>query len=487
MSGRPSTASSDDTFRRRAADERAARVRFRRAMALMVMTLFLPGSAQLVAGNRDVGRAVMRVWFVVVLGGLVTLGIALVHHPLAFWLVSDTTALAVLRFGLIALALGWACLIVDAWRIGQPLTLSYPHRRAVVGVNGVLCFAVAGALLFGAHLVNVQRDLLVTMFGDGAASDASQGRYNVLLLGGDAGAGRWGLRPDSMTVASIDAETGRTVLISLPRNMSGFPFREGSVMDREFPGGFDCDDCYLNAVSTWAGDHTALFGDSEQPGVDATVMAVEGITGLEMNYWAMVNLEGFKDLVDAFGGVQLNVREPIPVGLPHESYFRYIEPGTHTLDGTETLWFARARYGSDDYSRMARQKCVMNAMLHQVTPQSAFRNFSKIAKASSQMVSTSIPTSEVNRFLELGLKARSLPVSTVSLVPPQVNTADPDIDAVHGMVALAIDHAEGDAEPPSTSKKERKKQQSAGTTGGSVGSLAEGYAANQATDLGASC
>ena len=487
MSGRPSTASPDDTFRRRAADERAARVRFRRAIALMVMTLFLPGSAQLVAGNRDVGRVAMRVWFTVVLGGLVTLAIALVHHPFAFWLVSDTTALAVLRFGLITLALGWAVLIVDAWRIGQPLTLSHPHRRAVVGVNGVLCFAVAGALLFGAHLVNVQRDLLVTMFGDGAASDASQGRYNVLLLGGDAGAGRWGLRPDSMTVASIDADTGRTVLISLPRNMTGFPFREGSVMDREFPDGFECDDCYLNAVSTWAGDHTRLFGDSEQPGIDATVMAVEGITGLEMNYWAMVNLEGFKDLVDAFGGVQLNVREPIPVGLPHESYFRYIEPGTHTLDGMETLWFARARYGSDDYSRMARQKCVMNAMLQQVTPQSAFRNFSKIAKASSQMVSTSIPTSEVNRFLELGLEARSQPVSTVSLVPPQVNTADPDIDAIHEMVALAIDRAEGDAEPPANSKKDRKKQQSAGTTGGSIGSLAEGYAANQAANLGASC
>src|SRR3989337_876217 len=121
MSGRPSTASSDDTFRRRAADERAARVRFRRAVALMVMTLFLPGSAQLVAGNRGVGRAAMRVWFVVALGGPVTLGIALVHHPFAFWLVSDTTALAVLRYGLIALALGWAFLIVDAWRIGQPL------------------------------------------------------------------------------------------------------------------------------------------------------------------------------------------------------------------------------------------------------------------------------------------------------------------------------------------------------------------------------
>jgi len=474
-----------DPFRRRAADERAARVRFRRAIALMVMTLVVPGSAQLVAGNRRLGRVAMRVWFGVVMVGLVSIGVAIVHHPYGIWLVSDTGALAVMRFGLIALALGWALLIVDAWRIGQPLTLSYQHRRAVIGVNGVLCFAVTGALLFGAHLVNVQRDLLVTMFGDGAAVDASDGRYNVLLLGGDAGAGRWGLRPDSLTLASIDAETGKTVLISLPRNMSNFPFRDGSVMDREFPDGFDCDDCYLNAVSTWAGDHTDLFRKSEHPGIDATVMAVEGITGLEVNYWAMVNLEGFKDLVDAFGGVTLNVREPIPVGLPHESYFRYIEPGVRQLDGVETLWFSRARYGSDDYSRMARQKCVMNAMLQQVTPQTAFRNFAKIAKASSEMVSTSIPTSEVNRFLELGLKAKEQPVATLSLVPPQVNTGDPDIDEVHEMVGLAVDRAEGDAPQATTPKK--KKQQQGGTTGGSIGSLADGYAANQSADLGASC
>ncbi len=483
--GHPPTVDPADPFRRRAADERAARVRFRRAIALMVMTLVVPGSAQLVAGNRRLGRVAMRVWFAVGLGVLVSIGIALVHHPYGIWLVSDTGALAVVRFGLIALALGWALLIMDAWRIGQPLTLTYQHRRAVVGVNGALCFAVTGALLFGAHVVNVQRDLLVTMFGDGAAVDASAGRYNVLLLGGDAGAGRWGLRPDSLTLASIDAETGRTVLISLPRNMSNFPFREGSVMDREFPDGFDCDDCYLNAVSTWAGDHAGLFGKSEHPGIDATVMAVEGITGLDVNYWAMVNLEGFKDLVDAFGGVTLNVREAIPVGLPHESYFRYIEPGVRQLDGVETLWFSRARYGSDDYSRMARQKCVMNAMLQQVTPQTAFRNFAKIAKASSEMVSTSIPTSEVNRFLELGLEAKEQPVATLSLVPPQVNTGDPDIDEVHEMVALAIDRAEGDA--PEAAKPKKKKQQQGGTTGGSIGSLAEGYAANQSADLGAAC
>jgi LCP family protein required for cell wall assembly len=452
----------------------------------MVMTLVVPGSAQLAAGNRDVGRIALRIWLALLVTGLGSLVLALVWHPFAFWAASNTALLGGVRVALMVLAIGWAFLFVDAWRLGQPLSLSLPHRRAVVGVNGLLCFSVAGTLLFGAHVVGVQRDFLVTMFGDGAAAEAAEGRYNVLLLGGDAGAGRWGLRPDSLTVASIDATTGKTVLISLPRNMANFPFREGSVMDEQFPDGFTCEGCYLNGVSTWAGDHTELFGSSDQPGVDATVSAVEGITGLEISYWAMVNLQGFRELVDAFGGVTLNVRDEIPVGLPHESYFRYIQPGVQHLDGLETLWFARARYGSDDYSRMARQKCVMNAMLQQVSPQVALRNFSRIARASSEMVSTSIPRDEVSRFVQLALLAKDQKMATLSLVPPMINTAEPDIDLVHDKVAEAIDRAEGEATTAEAGGA-RKKRTPQSTTGGSLGSMAEGYAANEAGDLGAAC
>ena len=462
--------------------DRAARVRFRRAVALMLMTLVLPGSAQLVAGNRQVGRVALRVWMVLVVGTLAAFGLGLVWNGFAFWLVSDPRVLGLLRLVLMVLAVGWAALFMDAWRIGQPLTLSAQHRRAVVGVNGVLSLSVAGALLFGAHLVSVQRDFMITTFGDGAATSAHDGRYNVLLLGGDSGAGRWGLRPDSLTVASIDAETGRTVLISLPRNMAQFPFADGSVMDKQFPDGFNCDGCYLNAVSTWAQDHTDLFGNSDNPGVDATIMGVEGITGLQVNYWAMVNLEGFKDLVDAVGGVTLNVRAPIPVGGLGSDVTGYIQPGVRRLDGHDTLWFARSREGSDDYSRMARQKCVMDAMLQQVSPQSALRNFQSIAKASSEMISTDIPSSEVDRFIDLALKARDQRVASLSLVPPMINTGDPDIDVVQEKVAAAIDKAEGEAPPPS----HRKKKPEA-VTGGSLGSLSEGYAANQADDIGSAC
>ncbi|CAB4764165.1 unannotated protein [freshwater metagenome] len=480
----PVTSPGSQAAPRTSVAERAARIRFRRALSLMAMTLLAPGSAQLVAGgNRRVGLLALRVWLtswaLVLLGGV---AVAL-DHGLALTLGSTPWFLLLLRLALLVGAVGWALLFMDAWRLGQPLSLGLAHRRAVVGVNGLLCLSVAGGLLFGAHVVGVQRDLMLTMFGSDKVVGAYAGRFNVLLLGGDSGAGRWGMRPDSLTVASVDAETGRTVLVSLPRNMQNFPFAEGSVMAEQFPDGFDVD--YLNGVSTWAEDQVELFGDSEHPGVDATVSAVEGITGLSINYWAMVNLEGFKDLVDAVGGITLNVRQPIPVGLPQDDFFHYIEPGVQKLSGFDTLWYARARYDSDDYSRMARQKCVMNAMLQQVSPSVALRNFQSIAQASSELISTNVPASEVDTFLELALKARGQKISTLSIVPPMVNTADPDIDLVHRKVADAIAKAEGTAEAPSD--KAGKKVSEAPVTGGSVGSLAEGYAANKAGDLAAAC
>jgi polyisoprenyl-teichoic acid--peptidoglycan teichoic acid transferase len=469
------------------AADRAARVRFRRALALMVMTLLVPGSAQLAAGDRRVGKLALRIWLAALVTGLLVLLVSVVHHQFLYDLVFDTRVLLLLRLGLIVGAVGWAFLLVDAWRIGQPLSLSMPHRRAAIGVNGALCLFVASALLFGSHVVGVQRDLVQTMFGDGEASDAHHGRYNVLLLGGDSGADRWGLRPDSITIASIDEETGKTVLISLPRNMTNFPFAEGSVMEEQFPDGFDCgEECMLNGVSTWAGDNTELFPKSRNPGVDATIMAVEGITGLEINYWAMVNLRGFRELVDAVGGVTLNVRQPIPVGIGSD--VNYVQPGVRKLTGFETQWYARARQGSDDYSRMARQKCVMTAMLHQISPQTMLRNFSDIAKASAEMVSTSIPASEVGQFVDLALKAKGQPVATLSLVPPLVNTGDPDIALIQDKVAEAVDTSEGDLEKDDAAPaKKKKRKPPAVVTGGSVGSLSDGYAANQSEDLDSAC
>ena len=472
-------------------DDRLARLRFRRALTLLVMTLLLPGSAQLVAGRKEVGRVALRIWLslLAAVGLLVLVGI--LWHGFVLWLLSSTFVLGVLRVTLTLVAIGWAGLFVDAWRLGQPLALRQKQRLAMVGVNGLLCFGVAGSLLFASHVVGVQRDFITAMFGDGRVTDSTHGRYNVLLLGGDSGDDRWGLRPDSITVASIDEETGHTVLFGLPRNMTNFPFREGSVMAEQFPDGYDCDDCYLNSLSTFAADNQALFTKYDDPGVEATIEGVEGITGLDINYYAMVNLKGFRKLVDAVGGVRLKVRDRIPIGGVGGPVTGYIEPGTRRLDGYQTLWFARSREGADDYSRMARQKCVMSAMLDQLSPQVVVTKFGRIAEASKDVVSTNLPASELDRFIALALKAKAQPVATVSFVPPLVNTGAPDIDLIQDRVEQAIersrtrDEETGGTRAPARPRRDRSP--AAPTTGGSLGSMADGYAANDAADLSSAC
>jgi LCP family protein required for cell wall assembly len=450
------------------------------------MTLVLPGSAQLVAGNRRVGRIALRVVVGLLVGTVLLVLLGSVWHGLVYFLASNTFVLGVLRIGLCVLAVGWALLFLDAWRLGQPLELRQQQRLAIVGLNGLLCFSVAGGLLFASHVVAVQRGFIAAMFGDGVASAATHGRYNVLLLGGDSGADRWGLRPDSISVASIDQETGQAILFGLPRNMTNFSFPEGSVMAEQFPDGYDCEECELNSLSTFAQDNQELFRGEDNPGVAATIEGVEGITGLTINYYAMVNLQGFRSLVQAVGGLELNVRDRIPIGGVGGPVTGYIEPGVQRLNGFETLWFARSREGADDYSRMARQKCVMSAMLQQLSPRTVVTKFEAIASAGEELITTNLPASELGTFAELAMKARSLPVRSVSFVPPAINTSAPDIEKIHAMVQTAIDKSE-DASPGRKTKKKGFSRAGSTTVGGSIGSYSEGYAANKAGDLSSAC
>lgn len=437
---------------RTAADE-STRVQFRRALVLLVMTVVVPGSAQIAAGNRRVGRITLRVWLALVAVTALGLLVALLSRPLFLSLVLDQRILFLGRWVMTAAAIAWVVLLLDAWRLGMPLRLPQRRRLAITAVNGVLCFVVAGSLLFAANVLAAQNHLIGTVFASEEVADASDGRYNVLLLGGDSGSDREGMRPDSINVASVDAESGRTVIVSLPRNLQRVPFPEGTVMHEQFPDGFLGEDgdegYYLNGVSTWANDHAELFGDTADPGLLATTQAVEEITGLTISYHASINMEGFSRLIDAVGGVTVDVKQRTPKSGITEKTRGWIEVGEQELSGEEALWYARSRKADNDFARMGRQKCVMNAMLSQLSPQKVLLNVQDIAESSAALLSTDIPASELDQFASLALEARKNPISTVSIVPPAVDTTDPDFDVVRQMVNDAITTAEGQDEPPS--------------------------------------
>ena len=429
----------------------------RRGIVLVLMSLLVPGSAQLAAGNPKVGRLALRVWLGLIVLLLVAGLLALVARSFLIGLYTNPFTLLALQVAALALGVGWVLLLVDAWRIANPGAMSLPGRLLTGLLTLALVAGTGGVAWSASTSFGTQAHFIETVFGGGGTTQATKGRFNILLMGGDAGKSRDGLRPDSLTVASIDAETGRTVLLSLPRNLQWAPFPEDNPLHAKYPNGYWCatQECLLNAVYTLAEDNKKLFPKVKYPGAEATADVVGEILGIDINYWAMIDLSGFRQLIDAVGGIRLDITKRVPMGITYDDkgVFDWIEPGKNVLlDGYHALWFARSRTYSNDYERMARQKCVMNAMLRQLNPTTVLTKFNELASASEKVIATNIPGGEINTMLELAMKAKTLPMGSVSFTPPLIEPVKPDFAKIKQVVAdrIATSEALDNPQPASS-------------------------------------
>ena len=453
----------------------------RRALTLLVLTVVLPGSAQLAAGHRPLGRAALRVW-VGVLGTAVLLGLLfLVSREAALTVVTHRWTLAVAEWVLFGLAALWLVLLVDAWRLGRPEQLARRDRRTVLGVLVVTVVVLSGGTAYAAVTVGEARSAMASLFTSGDALAASDGRYNVLLLGGDSGAGREGLRPDSIQLASIDAETGRAVLFGFSRETEHITFRPGSTMARLMPEGWSCgDECLLNGLYTWAQDHAAEFPkDAGDPGVLATTEAVESLTDLDIQYPVLVDLKGFSSLVDAVGGLDITVQRRTPIGGGASPIKGWIEPGQQHLDGYHALWYARSRTKSTNYERMARQRCVVTALVRQLDPQTVALNIGDILEATKGVFRTNVPQAALPALAEVAVKTKQQKITSVNFVPPLIKPWDFDPQVVRRTVATSIEKSEQADEAAAAAKP---KPAAAGGTGGSEGSGGSGGSGGSAPE-----
>lgn len=415
---------------------------FRRAVTLLLLTLVAPGSAQLLAGHRGVGRVALKVAGSVVGVVAVLALLGLVSPGTLVTLLANQTVLRVIHATLIVLAVGWLALFIDAWRLGVPLALRQKQRLVSTVVTVALSMVAMSAVLTSSHYVTVARQSLSTIFAGTEPKDPYAGRYNILLLGADAGPGRVGLRPDSITLVSVEEASGRTAMFSFPRNLQRVKFPAGTVMRRQFPDGFDCgDECLLNSIYTWATDHKELFPGVANPGIEATKDAIRGLTGLDVHYYALIDMAGFEQLVDAVGGITIDVGRDIPITGPGGVHRGTIKAGRQHMDGYTALWFARSRAASSDYDRMARQRCVLGAMLDQLDPATVALKFRQIAGAGQRIVSTDMPASKLGAFVDMALKARKHPIVSVQFVPPLIKPARPNLDLIRTKVREAIEVA----------------------------------------------
>lgn len=418
----------------------------RRGYILVLVNFLIPGSAQLVAGNRKLGRfgvgATFLLWALLAATAILWFAARYVVLSAA---TNPWVLLAAQAFVLFYVVL-WVVLTLDTLRLVRLVRAGKSARALIAGFAILSMVAVSSGAAFALVQSNAARGLLDEVFAGGAVEEPVDGRYNILLLGGDAGADRLGLRPDSISVVSIDAESGAATMIGIPRNLQRVTFPEGSPMLGPFPNGYDCGtDCLISYLYTYGEEHPELYpnaiAEGSSPGVEAMRDAASSVTGLSLQYFVLIDMKGFSKLIDALGGIDIESRGRYPIGgsdgsdQPFAEPDAWIEPGQQHMDGFTALWYARARHGSSDYDRMQRQRQVQEAILKQAEPANVLAKFDRIASAGSKVVSTDIPDEMLGYFVDLASKTKELPVGKLNLVPDSgVNVIHPDFEAIHALV-----------------------------------------------------
>ena len=436
----------------------------RRARWLLLLNFFIPGSAQLVAGSKRLAR----VGIVVTLLGWLTIATlvatALINRVALIWMFTNQTGLAIVGWLLVGFGLVFGLLSLDAMRLARVGRTGRRSRWVFLTAFLLVGLLPALTMLGTANITTRAGSVLSRVFRNSGEMNPSHDRYNVLLLGGDSGSDRFGLRPDSISVLSISAKTGAVVNIGIPRNLQHAPFPTWSPMHKHYPGGYwDSEGNLINAIykkvsDNFAYEYPAARARHSTPGVEATKDAVEGVTGLKIDYYILIDMKSFAKLVNALGGLNMTVKHCLPLGgyvRSHDNCLpingqrddlsdvvEWLHPGKQHLDGFHALWYARSRHGSTDYARMQRQREVENALLAQVNIVNVVTRFDAIAAAGESLLKTNIPKQSVASLVDLAIKAKSKKgIKSLELVPPRFQPDAPNFRRIHDAVKSMLARA----------------------------------------------
>ncbi len=393
----------------RRADDRPGPARGRYLPALL--TVLLPGLGHLVVGRTRLA-AVFGLPLVLLAGMAAGLVAATTTDALLGSLIDDRVLVLLLVLQLALL--GWRLLALGSVLVDARL----PRLRVRDSLPVVaLVILVAAPQAYAGIVTQAARESVNAVFAPGAASSGAwrpaatpgtdrpsatsaptatpvAGRVNVLLLGVDAGVGRRTFLTDTMIVASLDPVAGTVSLLSFPRDLVDVPLPTGGVFSGK-----------INSLLSYARRNPAEFPGSSGDGHDVLMAAFGQMTGLEIDYYAQVNLGGFVAVVDTLGGIEVNVaRAFCDPGYDEYGFTQgfSITAGRHTLNGNQALAYARVRKaaGESDFTRQARQQEVLSGIRDRVVEGGFLGDPVGFLRAMGQTVETNLPRSLVPRLVE---------------------------------------------------------------------------------------
>jgi LCP family protein required for cell wall assembly len=442
--------------------------RGRSPFAAAFLSLLFPGlgHAYLGAYRRGLGFAAPPLLLAALIAGF---AVRMTLFDLGGLAVQPWFQVAVFVGNLVALVYR-AYAIVDAWSIARALS-GRPARSTTAALRHAGTLSVAGLaavllVMSGVHVAVARYDLLLQgtshcIFdpdatdcggpsesagpgeetpspGASATPESSIGpsvtaqpipewdgkqRLNILLVGVDEQGGAF--NTDTMITVSIDPQTNQVVMFQLPRDTVDVPVPPGpaqGIFGAVYPG-------KINSYAAWANGRPDIYAGNTKNktrGLNGLKAILGNLYGLDIKYFVEVNFDGFRKVVNALGGVTINVQVPVldnqfPQPDGHRTRL-FVPAGIQHMNGEQALEFARSRKSTSDFERAARQQRVLVSLREQVDIGAAIQNIDELAGAISQSVRTDIPVDLAPRLLGLADRIQSRAIRSVIFTPPYYQT-----------------------------------------------------------------
>jgi LCP family protein required for cell wall assembly len=252
-----------------------------------------------------------------------------------------------------------------------------------------------------------------------------QERLNILLVGSDQRPKEGTYNTDTLIVVSIDPVTKQVAMFSLPRDTVDVPLPAGPLRNAYSGGVYPRK---INALFTSVRNRPDLVpGTDVTRGYNGLKLVLGNLYGLDIKYFVEVNFDGFKQVVDAMGGVTINVQIPVVDEAYPSDTGRlarvYIPAGIQHMTGAEALVYARSRHsGQGDFDRAARQQRVLTSLREQADIANLVPRIPQLVEALKATVRTDIPQAELAKLAGLAGSVDSRNIRSFVFTPSRYAT-----------------------------------------------------------------
>lgn len=237
-------------------------------------------------------------------------------------------------------------------------------------------------------------------------------RVTILFTGVDSDPARTEHLYDSIMVVSYDPRTNSLQIVSVPRDSASYPLYFGGQVSAKVR---------INSLPTYVRNGWVISPDTPY---DTLVKEIQYLVGIQIDYYAVMNLDGFVKMIDMLGGIDIDnptaIDDPAYATPAGQVIGFHLAAGPQHLDGETALAYVRSRHGTgnNDWAREARQQQVIVALLHKMADPASFVQLPSLIDTLGSSVLTTFPEDRVADYVNIGLGIPSQNITKVVLGPP---------------------------------------------------------------------